>query len=385
MYPTISDFLLDFFGLNLPLPIQTFGFMLAISFFLAAYTLKLELLRKEKSGLLNCHIVTTVQGKPASIIEILSSAVTGFIIGFKLVFILFNYSEFVNDTQGVLLSSKGNAIGGLIVAASMAYMRYREGEKNKLPEVKVVQENIWPHQMVMNITFTAAISGIIGAKLFHNLENWDELMANPVDALLSFSGLTMYGGLIFGTVAVIYMTRKYGIHPLHIADAAAPGIMLAYGTGRLGCQLSGDGDWGVVNLAPKPDWMSFLPDWFWSYSYPHNVISSGVPMEGCFGKHCMILPQPVFPTPLYEAIICITLFFVLWSVRKRLIFPGAVFSLYLLLNGIERFTIEQIRINNKFLFLGMQVTQAEIIASCLIILGLTGLIVFRKKSNGVNQ
>ncbi len=385
MYPTISDFLLDFFGLNLPLPIQTFGFMLAISFFLAAYTLKLELLRKEKSGLLNCHIVTTVQGKPASIIEILSSAVTGFIIGFKLVFILFNYSEFVNDTQGVLLSSKGNAIGGLIVAASMAYMRYREGEKNKLPEVKVVQENIWPHQMVMNITFTAAISGIIGAKLFHNLENWDELMANPVYALLSFSGLTMYGGLIFGTVAVIYMTRKYGIHPLHIADAAAPGIMLAYGTGRLGCQLSGDGDWGVVNLAPKPDWMSFLPDWFWSYSYPHNVISSGVPMEGCFGKHCMILSQPVFPTPLYEAIICITLFFVLWSVRKRLIFPGAVFSLYLLLNGIERFTIEQIRINNKFLFLGMQVTQAEIIASCLIILGLTGLIVFRKKSNGVNQ
>jgi len=172
MYPTISDFLLDFFGLNLPLPIQTFGFMLAISFFLAAYTLKLELLRKEKSGLLNYHVVTAVQGKPASIIEILSSAVTGFIIGFKLVFILFNYSEFVNDTQGVLLSSKGNVIGGLVVAALMSYIRYREGEKNKLPEVRVVKENVWPHQMVMNITFTAAISGIIGAKLFHNLENW---------------------------------------------------------------------------------------------------------------------------------------------------------------------------------------------------------------------
>jgi len=217
------------------------------------------------------------------------------------------------------------------------------------------------------------------------LKTGDELMANPVDALLSFSGLTMYGGLIFGAVAVIYMTRKYGIHPLHIADAAAPGIMLAYGTGRLGCQLSGDGDWGIVNLSPKPDWMSFLPDWFWSYSYPHNVISSGVPMEGCFGKHCMILPQPVFPTPLYEAIICIALFFVLWSARKKLKSPGTVFSLYLLLNGIERYTIEQIRINNKFLFLGMHVTQAEIIASCLIILGLIGLILFRKKSNGVNQ
>ena len=385
MYPTVSDFLLDFFGLNLPLPIQTFGFMLAISFFLAAYTLKLELLRKEKEGLLNYHVVTTVQGKPASSFEIFSSAFTGFIIGYKLIFILFNYSTFVNDTQGVLLSSKGNLLGGIIVAAIMAYMRYREGEKNKLPEVKVVQENVWPHQMVMNITFTAAISGIIGAKLFHNLENWDELMANPIEALLSFSGLTMYGGLIFGTVAVIYMTKKYGIAPLHIADAAAPGIMLAYGTGRLGCQLSGDGDWGIVNLAPKPDWMSFLPDWFWSYSYPHNVISSGVPMDGCFGRHCMILPQPVFPTPLYEAILCIALFFVLWSFRKRLKVPGTVFSIYLLLNGIERFTIEQIRINNKFMFLGMNVTQAEIIASCLIILGLSGLIVFRKNRNGINQ
>lgn len=385
MYPTISDFLLDFFGLNLPLPIQTFGFMLAISFFLAAYTLKLELLRKEKEGLLNYHVVTTVQGKPASSFEIVSSAFTGFIIGYKLIYILFNYSTFVNDTQGVLLSSKGNLLGGFIVAAIMAYMRYREGEKNKLPEIKVVQENVWPHQMVMNITFTAAISGIIGAKLFHNLENWDELMANPIEALLSFSGLTMYGGLIFGTVAVIYMTKKYGIAPLHIADAAAPGIMLAYGTGRLGCQLSGDGDWGIVNLAPKPDWMSFLPDWFWSYSYPHNVISSGVPMDGCFGRHCMILPQPVFPTPLYEAILCIALFFVLWSFRKRLKVPGTVFSIYLLLNGIERFTIEQIRINNKFMFLGMNVTQAEIIASCLIILGLSGLIVFRKKRNGINQ
>ena len=384
MYPTISDFLLDFFGLNLPLPIQTFGFMLAISFFLSAYTLKLELLRKEKSGLLNYHVVTTVQGKPASIVDISSSALTGFIIGFKLIFIILNYSDFVNDTQGVLLSSKGNLLGGIVVAALMAYMRYREGEKNRLPEVKVVQENVWPHQIVMNITFTAAIAGIIGAKLFHNLENWDELMANPIEALLSFSGLTMYGGLIFGTVAVIYMTKKYGIAPLHIADAAAPGIMLAYGTGRLGCQLSGDGDWGIVNLAPKPEWMSFLPDWFWSYGYPHNVISSGVPIEGCFGRHCMILPQPVFPTPLYEAIICIALFFVLWSVRKKLSLPGTVFSLYLLLNGIERFSIEQIRVNNKFMFLGMNLTQAEIIASCLILLGATGLIVFSKNRNAIN-
>ncbi len=385
MYPTISDFLLDFFGINLPLPIQTFGFMLAISFFLAAYTLKLELIRKENAGLLNYNIVDVVTGKPTSISELFSSSISGFVIGYKLVFILFHYGDFVNDTQGVLLSSKGNLFGGLILGSIMGYIRYREGQKNKLTEIKIVQEKVWPHQIVMNITFTAAIAGIIGAKIFHNLENWDELVANPIESLLSFSGLTMYGGLIFGTFAVIYMTKKQGIAPLHIADAAAPGIMLAYGTGRLGCQLSGDGDWGIANLAPKPDWMSFLPDWFWSYNYPHNVISSGVPMDGCYGRHCMILPQPVFPTPLYESIMCVALFFLLWALRKKINKPGLVFSLYLLLNGAERFIIEQIRINNKFMFLGMNVTQAEIIASCLIMLGTFGLIIFSKKRNGVNQ
>jgi len=385
MYPTISDFLLDFFGFDLPLPIQTFGFMLAISFFLAAYSLKLELIRKESAGLLNYNLVEVVIGKPASLSELFSSSISGFVIGYKLAFILFHYSDFVNDTQGVLLSSKGNVLGGLLLGALMGYIRYREGQKNKLPEIKIVQEKVWPHQIVMNITFTAAIAGIIGAKIFHNFENWDELVANPIESLLSFSGLTMYGGLIFGTFAVIYMTKKQGIAPLHIADAAAPGIMLAYGTGRLGCQLSGDGDWGVVNLAPKPDWMSFLPDWFWSYNYPHNVISSGVPIDGCFGRHCMILSQPVFPTPLYESIMCIGLFFLLWALRKKLNKPGLVFSLYLLLNGAERFTIEQIRINNKFMFLGMNVTQAEIIAACLIICGTIGLIIFSKNRNGVNQ
>ena len=161
MYPTISDFLLDFFGVDLPLPIQTFGFMLAISFFLAAYSLKLELIRKESAGLLNYNLVEVVTGKPASLLELFSSSLSGFVIGYKLAFILFHYSDFVNDTQVVLLSSKGNLFGGLILGSIMGYIRYREGQKNKLPEIKIVQEKVWPHQIVMNITFTAAIAGII--------------------------------------------------------------------------------------------------------------------------------------------------------------------------------------------------------------------------------
>ena len=89
-------------------------------------------------------------------------------------------------------------------------------------------------------------------KLFHNLENIGEFIADPMGQLMAFSGLTFYGGLIAGAFAVIWYGRKYNIKPLNLADAAAPGLMLAYGVGRIGCQLSGDGDWGVTNLTTKP-------------------------------------------------------------------------------------------------------------------------------------
>ena len=97
----------------------------------------------------------------------------------------------------------------------------------------------------------AAVSGLIGAKIFHNLENMDAFLADPMGQLLSFSGLTFYGGLICGTAVVIWYAKKHNMHYKHIADAAAPGLMLAYGVGRMGCHFSGDGDWGINNLSPK--------------------------------------------------------------------------------------------------------------------------------------
>jgi prolipoprotein diacylglyceryltransferase len=266
----------------------------------------------------------------------------------------------------------------------MAFLRYREVEKEKLPEVKTVEQVMHPYQLVGNLTLVAAISGIIGAKIFHNLENLDELSRDPIGALLSFSGLTMYGGLILGTFSVMWYGRKHGIKPLVLADATAPGLMLAYGTGRLGCQISGDGDWGIINANVKPDWLSWLPDWAWAYNYPNNVINAGIPIPGCEGAHCMMLPDAVYPTPLYEAFVCIVLFFVLWSVRKYFDTPGKLFSLYLLLNGFERFLIELVRVNNKIHFLGITATQAEIIAVVLMALGATGLLFF-KKSKVQNQ
>ncbi len=381
MYPTISDLLKDIFGINIPLPIQSFGFMLAISFLCAAYTLQLELKRKEKLGLMNPFYETIIKGEPASTFDLISSFLLGFIFGYKLLFIALNYTSFVEDTQGILLSARGNILGGLALGSISAYLRYREKEKERLAQPENVQVLMHPYQLVGNITMVAAVSGIIGAKVFHNLENLHEFESHPLEALVSFSGLTMYGGLIFGCISVMWYCNKRGIKPLVIADATAPGLMLAYGTGRLGCQIAGDGDWGIVNLNPKPSFLNWLPDWAWSYNYPNNVINEGMPIPSCVGKHCMMLPDAVYPTPLYESVTCILLFFVIWSMRKRFDVVGKVFAFYLLLNGIERMMIEQIRVNNKFDFLGLRVTQAEVIAAVLILIGASGLIFLRKRKD----
>ena len=151
-----------------------------------------------------------------------------------------------------------------------------------------------------------------------------------------------------------------------IGIGVAPSLILAYGIGRMGCHLSGDGDWGIVNLNPKPELLNFLPDWMWSYNYPNNVISAGIPIEGCTGNFCMQLAQPVYPTPFYEIILSLLIFSLLWKLRKKISTPGLLFSIYLFLNGLERFFIEKIRVNTEYQILG-GITQAEIISSMLML------------------
>jgi phosphatidylglycerol---prolipoprotein diacylglyceryl transferase len=378
MYPTISDLLFDLLGVRIPLPVQSFGFMLAIAFLLGAWTLSLELKRKENEGLIFSRKIKVLVGKKASITELLSAGVIWFLIGYKVSYAMIHYTEFVADTQGMLLSSVGYIWGGLLFGGFSAFLRYREKEKNKLPQPVWKEEVIHPFHLVGNITIIAAIGGIIGAKIFHNLENLDEFFADPAGSLMSFSGLTMYGGLIVGAFSVLWYGKKNGIPLLHLCDAAAPGLMLSYGVGRIGCQISGDGDWGIVNNTPNP--FSFLPDWMWSYNYPHNVNSVGIPIPGCEGSHCMMLPESVYPTPFYEAVMCVLLFGVLWKLRKRIVIPGILFLVYLVLNGFERFWIEKIRVNTKYHIFGNEITQAEIISTLLVIGGIAGIYYLRKKT-----
>ncbi|OYU95268.1 MAG: diacylglyceryl transferase [Bacteroidetes bacterium B1(2017)] len=375
MYATISDLLLDLFGLHLRLPIQTFGFIMALAFVAAYLATSSELQRKEANGLLKPFMQKRKFNEKITLIDFVTACIIGGFIGFKLLEGILDYDSLVDNPQKFILSGKGSWFGFLAGGALAYYFKKKDadaliGKSEYFKEVEV-----HPYELMGNIVAIAAIGGLLGAKIFHNLENLDQFMADPIDSLISFSGLTFYGGLIVAAIGIIYYAKKNGVPAWHMCDSAAAGLMLSYGIGRLGCQLSGDGDWGIDNLMPKPEWMSFLPDWMWAFKYPNNVVNEGILIPGCTGPHCHVLPNPVFPTPFYEAVVCIGLFFVLWSVRKRFTIPGTFFLFYLLLNGIERFLIEQIRVNTTYDLFSKHITQAQIISFTFIFGSLIGLVI----------
>ena len=386
MYPTICYFFKDVFGWDVPLPLQSYGLFVALAFLTGIGILALEMKRKWKEGLLHPISKKVFVGEAAKPKELIISGIIGFIIGYKLLEGILDYDALVKDPQGFILSLKGSFIGGIAGAAISAFFTWRDKNKQKLDKPHWETKEILPHHLAGNILVVIGIFGLLGAKLFHNLEYLQNFIDNPIEELFSFSGLTFLGGLIVGAIAVTIYLKKKKFSIIQMADAAAVAITIAYAVGRLGCQVSGDGCWGIENIEPQPEWLSWLPDWTWAYDYPNNILGEGIPIAGCELSHCNVLETPVFPTPIYESSMMLVIFIIFWSLRKRIKIPGIIISLYFILGGVERFLIEKIRVNVPYKILGYEITQAEIISSIMIIGGIVGLIfVFKNKQKLLAQ
>lgn len=384
MYPDLSYLLHAIFGTEVDNGfsiVKTFGLMLAVAILTSAYFLNLELKRKEKEGSLKPNSVKTVIGKPTSWIEVLFNAAFGFFLGFKLVYVFLNFPEFKTDAPDVIFSTKGHLLAGIIGALILGSIKLKERLDKKKLKVQTITSEVFPSDRIGDITLIAAFTGIIGAKLFAIFENFSTLTLDGFfSALFSGGGLAIYGGLIGGFIGVISYLKIHKINVPKVADAVAPALIIGYGVGRLGCQLSGDGDWGIANELPPPSWWAF-PEWMWAYDYPQNVLNEGIKIDGCEGLYCNKLATSVYPTPIYEMIMTAIIALILWGLRKRLAVPGMLFCVYLMLNGVERFWIEKIRINDVHPYFGIESTQAELIAVILFIIGAIGYFILRRKGN----
>jgi phosphatidylglycerol:prolipoprotein diacylglycerol transferase len=186
----------------------------------------------------------------------------------------------------------------------------------------------WSYEIV----FAALVGGLIGARGYYLLQNHSSLTLGDV---FGGSGLIWYGGLLGGTIAVVLWARRREFLGLALLDMAAPGLALGYAIGRIGCQVSGDGDYG------KP---SGLP---WAMGYPHGTVPTPPGVE-------------VHPTPIYETLTMGLIALALWQLRDR-VRPGVLFAGYLVLAGLERFLVEFLR-RNEDVALGLTAAQLESLA-----------------------
>lgn len=216
-------------------------------------------------------------------------------------------------------------------------------------------------EFASNITLIALIAGVSGSKILHLIENWSDFIADPFGMAFSPGGLTFYGGFILATVSIYFYAKKINIKFTTIADALAPALMLAYGVARIGCHLAGDGDYGYPTTLP---WGTDYSNGTYPPAYAFKDFPEIVQKYGVNG----VVPNNILchPTPIYETIICSVFFFILWKYKERFHQPGKLFSLYLILAGVERFSVEFLRLNPRF-FLGL--SEAQIIALILILLG----------------
>lgn len=381
MFPTLYHFVKDLFGIEIPALqiLNTFGFFVALSIAGAFWAMATEMRRRTALGQFKSVEVKTITGVAYPLSDYLLNGVFAFVFGYKILYLMFpGEDHFV--PQAHIFTAEGNLLYGLLAMLVVLGWRYYGDKKQRLPEPKIEIQTQSADWHMGNITTVALLSGFAGAKLFHILENPAGLsLAAIADAFFSTGGWTFFGGLVCGAAGVLIYCRQKGISLLRMLDAGGPAMMLSYGIGRFGCQFSGDGDWGVANTAANP--FSWLPDWAWSYTYPHNVLGGQtggftpdgmVPIPGCTGDYCFQLAVPVYPTPLYEALMGLCLFFVLWKLlRFKSYAPGKLFAWYMVFAGVERFMIEMIREHGDNLYrMGSVVfSQAQLISLILMLGG----------------
>ena len=223
-----------------------------------------------------------------------------------------------------------------VVAGLIAHRRFRELGK--------------PGDWAYEVIFAAIIGGLIGGRLYWAAENWGDVADDPFGNLFAGSGLTWYGGLIGGAIAVLLWARWRDFLNLQMFDLAAPAMAAGQAVGRIGCQLSGDGDYGEPWDGP------------WAMGYPDGVV-----------------PTPpgvtVHPTPIYETLSLGLIAIVLWQLRDRFRF-GILFALYLVLAGLMRFLVEFVR-TNEVVFVGL--TVAQLISVGMIAIGVVWMLVVVKR------
>lgn len=194
-----------------------------------------------------------------------------------------------------------------------------------------------PERLSYDMVLWAYVGGWVGARLFVIPTGWQYFVEAPIAFLLSGSGWAWYGGVIGGAIAVLVWAHRVGIPSLVISDIAAPALAVGLAVGRLGCQLSGDGDYGVPTDLP------------WGMSYPDGVVPT---------------TDRVHPTPIYEIICYLAIFAVLWRERRRRP-DGWLIAQYLIWSGLARFAVEFVRRNPDWL-LGLTTAQWMSLASVAI-------------------
>jgi len=192
-----------------------------------------------------------------------------------------------------------------------------------------------PVDWAYEIVFAALLGGLVGARGYFLIQNYGEVKGNLIGHVFSGSGLVWYGGAIGGAIAVLAWMRWRGVLHLIYVDMCVTVLALGYAIGRIGCQVSGDGDYGIRSKLP------------WAMGYPHGTVPTppGVRVQ---------------PTPIYETVSMCLLAYFLWKLRDR-VRPGVVFGLYMVLSGLERLLVEFIR-RNKEVMWGLTAPQLESIA-----------------------